>query len=581
MISRKIITIKDSEEFFNSSVNTLKDSMGKCVVSLNEETVSFDEIAISMLSMSTLRKDKEYEVTQPKISRKFRDFLSMIIDTKSDIKPIYDLIFKNKKIHIKIDIENDTIKCYLFNFEKLIETERELNRFNNVIEAGNPVFKACTWWIDYDMTPGYFYQTPSGPTLLGIEVKEDLIYNTSKFQEVRNRAGKKSPFYFESIEAEKLAYETARNNKTDYFGGRTPAFTFDNEEIWVESYGKVLLRYPDGRPRFVVAIDIYLSDLFEKSNQLALINNMIDSGLINSEVSVWYYQKNLQEGRYYFTESHHKLMKSDSRITNDNISSVLDMKFAKIIEHSPQLEKYVVKWRTTHNSIFSEGLDKYSLVIPNHEDKDHPQWVEIRGTVLERDEDGEVKLFIGINIDVTERVSRNLELERLRLENDRLQIAEKLAIKAGNVLVWYQDMNISKSNDYIFGNEIFTSKLGIKRNNEGLVSLRDMRETIVRDDLESIRMAKQFLRVIFDIIKGKQNSIHKLLVKHEHRISKEVMYFEHTIEIEDRFDDGSVKLIGGFMTDVTENVLKQQRISYLANYDILSDVHNRNHLKFS
>ena len=55
------------------------------------------------------------------------------------------------------------------------------------------------------------------------------------------------------------------------------------------------------------------------------------------------------------------------------------------------------------------------------------------------------------------------------------------------------------------------------------------------------------------------------------------MFFNHSVEIEEYNDDGSIKLIGGIMVDVTTDIKRQKEIEYLANYDTLTNCHNRNY----
>ena len=84
---------------------------------------------------------------------------------------------------------------------------------------------------------------------------------------------------------------------------RTPAITANDDIVWVEAYGKCIIRYPDGTPRMFIAIDIYMSEIYQEKTQLEILTNLIDYGLINSDVGVWYHQRHFLEGKYYFTQS--------------------------------------------------------------------------------------------------------------------------------------------------------------------------------------------------------------------------------------------------------------------------------------
>jgi diguanylate cyclase (GGDEF)-like protein len=130
---------------------------------------------------------------------------------------------------------------------------------------------------------------------------------------------------------------------------------------------------------------------------------------------------------------------------------------------------------------------------------------------------------------------------------------------------------------YIFGNQTFVNKLGVLRNEEGLISLRDLRSTIIKEDDETRRMAKHFTKAVNDIYTGKKFTVKDVLVKHRHKDTLKEKYYSHTLEVESKNPDGTVKVVGGFMRDVTLTIANQKKILHLANNDILTGVRNRNY----
>lgn len=582
MKTKRIVTKADSKKFFNTAINSIEDAYGICELNIKTKLISFDFTSALLLSFSDVLSEQEYSLSSPKLSPNFQIILKHCITDEINDKTEYEYTrnLENKQLHFTIKVESidkDILKLHIINYEKLLETEKELELLSDVLDSSKSLFVGSTWWIDYDRYSDQFYQSNAGPKILGMEISKDMLYNTTEFQKVRDKARLSSQFYDECINKEEESFKKMRNNETDYFAGRTPAITANEETVWVEAYGKCLIRYKDGSPRFFVAIDVYLSDLFESSHQLKIINNLVSTGLTNSDVGIWYYQKHYIEGRYYFTDSHRKLMRITKEYDNKNVSNIMSDHFEKIIKHTPEYATYLSNFRKTHGKIFTGELDKYDVIIPNNLDKDVPQWIEIRGTVIERDEAGEVTLFVGVSIDITQSILRNQELERLRIENEHLQLAEKLAIKAGNVVVWYQSDDLIKSNNLVYGNDMFSQKLGIKRNSEGFIELSQIRRTILSDSKESKGLSRVMLSQLRDIYTLKRNSLKHLLVKHKSLVTGEKFYFEHSIEVEEYNDDGSIKLIGGYMLDVTENIKRQEQIKFLANYDVLSQLHNRNY----
>ena len=582
MDTKRVITVEDSKNFFNTSINSIEDAIGIAFLSLDTKQVTFDYTSVFLLRFTEILAEAHYDYNSSlfddDLIKIFEQLFIQVIEDNTEFEYVRKINEQEFHFSIKIEkTEKKQLKLYFICYEKLLETEQQLKLFSNVVGSGMNMFSGSTWWIDYDRYNDHFYQSDTGPKILGMKIDDKMLYDTKEFQKVRENARKVSPFYDESIAEEKKAFELLRDNKEDYFGARTPAVTLTGEVIWVEAYGKCLIRYPDGRQRFMVAIDIYLSDVFENSHQLEILNNLVDTGLINSNVGVWYYQSHLSVGRYYFTKSHRILMGIQFDYNNENISEALDFHFAAITKHTQEYEPFLKNFREIHNKMFTEGLDKYQIIVPNHLDKNNPQWIEIRGTVIERDKNGEILLFVGVNVDVTQSYLRNQELERLRVQNERLQLAEKLGIKAGNVLVWYQDESLIKNRKYIFGNDMFTQKLGIPRTKDGLLKLYALAKTLLRNDELSSAMNHKLMQGLDELYSGKNRSFKRSLAKHINLSTGDIYYFEHNVEVEEYNEDGSIKLLGGFMLDVTENILKQEQITYLANFDVLSGIHNRNY----
>ena len=585
MKTQRIITIQDVENFFESSINSMEDAMGVAHIDTAKDTIAFDFNATLLLRFIGVYANDSYPLVSQRFDQGFIDMLKTIIDTPltRDTEAYYVRNYNKKKYHFIVKVEtgskDDEILLYLICKEKLMETEEQLDLFSNVVGAGVSVFAGSTWWIDYDHYADHFYQSDKGPTILGVPINKNKLYNTKSFQKVREKARLVSELYDEAIQTEMNAYEAVRNNETDFFGGRTPAVTAKDDIVWVEAYGKCLLRYSDGRPRFFVAIDIYMSEVFERINQLEILHNLIDYGLLNSEVGVFYFQRHFKQGRYYFTDSYNKLM-SDNRIyKNETIKDILDEQESMMIEHGKGLEKQIQDFRKLHNKIFYDGLEKYHVVIPNFKNKNTLQWIDVRTNVISRDEEGRPLLFVSINVDVTETHNRRLELEQLRIRNERLQLAENLAIKARDTMIWYQSKSELKDTLVIHGNEIFEDKLGLTTSDEGTIRYKELRRTLVMDDETSKTMGQRLLREIKKVFTGRQSGFKKIKAKHRHLKTGDIIYLEHSIELSRNEEFNGDQMMAGMILDVTENMLYQEKIQYLADHDTLTDTYNRNYFE--
>ncbi len=146
-------------------------------------------------------------------------------------------------------------------------------------------------------------------------------------------------------------------------------------------------------------------------------------------------------------------------------------------------------------------------------------------------------------------------------------------------MVWYQDLD-TESNDFsLFGNDIISKKLGIPRTKEGIVSYKDVQRTIISKDTHTTEMKRNILYEIKQMYRLKSSSYKQVIAKHKNLITGEEMYLEHSAEVAEYKKDGTIKLMGGIMLDVTESLTYQQKIKYLADYDSLTDTFNRNYFE--
>lgn len=582
METKRILTQQHAEDFFNTSINTLEDAIGEAILDCKNNTIEFNFNAVLLLSFPDIYANYPYPISHPYIdSNLTKLFLSHSIETGHDIHFEYHQTNKSDDHAFLVKmayLTKDTRLFTIISIPKLFDTEKQISLFSTVVGSGLSLFSGSTWWIDYDQYDDHFFSSDIGPTILGIPVSEDRLYNTPEFQTVREKARIVSELYDESVTNEAEAYERVRNNQTDYFAGRSPTVTANDEIVWVEAYGKCILRYPDGSPRFFLAVDIYMSEIHEEKTQIELLNNLIDYGLINADVGIWYHQRHYKEGKYYFTDSYQKLMDDDTLYRNDTFTSLLNSQIARVETLGMGYEEYLHNFRTLHNSIYYEGRNKYKITIPNLTKNNILKWIEVRGTVIERDYEGNVMLFVGVNVDVTESTERERELERLRLQNERLQMAENLAITARNLMVWYQDVSEQNRDFSVFGNQEFTTKLGVSRTSQGLISYRDLRRTIdLKED--GRRLGTILINAFRSVYAGRKKNFERLLAKHKNLQTGETIFIEHSVEVAEYNDEGRPVIIGGVLLDVTTDILRERQIRYLADYDRLTDVYNRNYFE--
>ena len=329
-LTKRILSEKDARQFFSTSINTMEDAIGRAVVDFNAQSIRFDFNAVLLLSFSDIYADHEYPLNHSSFDK---DFAKTLKNLSKDLsETAHTTYFRGKKkFEIKQIVENNLFHYIFISIDKLFETEQQINLFSQVVGSGLSVFSGSTWWLDYDYYTDHFFSSNIGPNILGIPPgSTNMVYSTPEFQEVRKKVKSVSGLYEEAVKEEIQAYERVRNNETDYFAARTPALTKKEQIVWVEAYGKCILRYPNGKPRLFVAIDIYLSELQEEKSQLEISSNLVNTGLTSADVGVWYYQQHYVHGHYNFTSSYKNLMGFSGDVQNDTISNLINEQIEKL-----------------------------------------------------------------------------------------------------------------------------------------------------------------------------------------------------------------------------------------------------------
>lgn len=171
---------------------------------------------------------------------------------------------------------------------------------------------------------------------------------------------------------------------------------------------------------------------------------------------------------------------------------------------------------------------------------------------------------------------KNIQLSQL---TDHLIRADKLAIKSGKVMVWFQDNDAFDMVEYFYGNELFISKLGLETSDNGLITRESFHKTVVTSDQEGRDLYDAYFKKVRQIAANEFDGFQDVIVKHRNIKTGEIIYCEHSSEVEARYPNGDVKIDGGFIVDVTERVKNQKQMEYIANHDLLTGLYNRNYIE--
>ncbi|MBN2605171.1 MAG: diguanylate cyclase, partial [Bacilli bacterium] len=197
-------------------------------------------------------------------------------------------------------------------------------------------------------------------------------------------------------------------------------------------------------------------------------------------------------------------------------------------------------------------------------------------TVDERYPNGVAKVISGYVINNTDKLKMIEERKLLELEKEKSSRAERLAIKSGRMMLWYLDGTELDSTKYFYGNKLLFSKLGLTEFERNKFKIEEFNQSIYDGDEEGSKLKEAYFAIDDRVENNELDSYDKLLVKHQNIITNEIFYFEHSFEVESRFEDGRLKIRGGYMADVTNEVNLKKRNEFLIGHDAITGLRNRN-----
>ncbi|MBU1020410.1 MAG: diguanylate cyclase, partial [Firmicutes bacterium] len=203
-------------------------------------------------------------------------------------------------------------------------------------------------------------------------------------------------------------------------------------------------------------------------------------------------------------------------------------------------------------------------------------YLEHHTTVEERHPDGILKIVGGYVINNTDKLKLIEERRIMELEKEKSTRANRLAIKSGRMMLWYLDGTELDSSKYFYGNELLFSKLGLTEFERNKFKIDEFNQSIFDGDEEGRLLKEKYFNIDDRVENNELDSYDKLLVKHQNIITHEIFYFEHSFEVESRFDDGRLKIRGGYMTDVTNEINLKKRNEFLIGHDAVTGLRNRN-----
>jgi diguanylate cyclase (GGDEF)-like protein len=292
---------------------------------------------------------------------------------------------------------------------------------------------------------------------------------------------------------------------------------------------------------------------------------------IDSFYGSWVVQ--LIDNQYYVYEALHTTdmsFEDKTLIKREIFNKTWQKTYQRIIKLYPSVKTYLDELVQGFEDMVSGKVNNFKHKSPWLAENDELYWIHDQLKVVERNSKGKAKLIIGSSFDVSKSQLYMETINELSLENRNLNIANKRAVGLSKMLVWrieFEDQNIP---EHVYANNLYGEVLGIDFVKKNIILYNDLLNTTYPDKEGEESMSallKNFEKANTDNTLNYFNQ----LVKHRNLKTQEPVYLDHYTSIEERFPDGSLKAVGGYILNITEkyNIAKQNEKLQLENVKLV------------
>ena len=440
-------------------------------------------------------------------------------------------------------------------------------------------------WLERVEGKHRVFHTKSSKYIYGADISHDVSRElfSGQWQTIADEILLDHPSYANYFENNKTQINNLINGKIDTAHIPSPWLNNDKELIWVEDRVSVLTRDENGIADIIVSttIDVTESKLkefeiakLEEKNKLLLIANKTAADL--AQFLIWRIDyEEFPKGDYVFSNDRYKKVLG---LKSNKKGLILLSDFTDSSYPDEEGRNSMKQLLTYFEKAGRNEIDQFLKIEVKHQNFKTGEvvYLEHNTTVEERFPDGKMKIMGGYIINITDRVIMESDNEIFSAEREKLQRAERLAIKSGRVMIWYVDNAEVSSSSEFYGNELLFSKLGLTKIGNSRFIVAEFNDSIYKEDQEGLKLFENYTFNDNKIINNETDAYYKLLVKHQNPKTKEIFYFEHNFECDKRHEDGSMMVRGGFMTDVTSEIIYKRRNDFLVGHDEVTGLQNRN-----
>jgi diguanylate cyclase (GGDEF)-like protein len=482
----------------------------------------------------------------------------------------YHLSFYPSSINEEGKVESGYGLAY--NYKDYQTKNKECSEMNEIFKSSQLISGISVWWVKIDESVDYYYHTDEGTKEFGIEIRKDKRYEMDLFNQMMGKAIETYPEYTGYVNEANRLFSQCMEGKINSYSVKYPIITFNEELKWIHAKGKTIKYDSEGKPLFFVGVDLDVTNEINSKNEIEELKQLVDNGLSSSHIGTWWVKNGINQEIHFSPMAKYLLgysYSSDFDFFDERVYAR-----ERLLRKYPEYQEYIDYETKAFNQVYSGEIEMTSVIVPVLHRDDTLLWVESRMSVVSRGKQRVPDLIVGAVIDITEQQKEKEEKEKLIQKNKSLETAYQTVLDVGNVMYFKIDFFEDGSVKGFAGNDLLHENLGIDSNANELTQYRYYADTYSYK-VEHAEYLEEFMAYKDRLYDDQIDQFTKVICVHRNLNTDKYFYFEHSVQVHERYDSHQIKSVVGFLLDVTDRILNTQKIKKLAEVDRLTGIYNR------
>ncbi len=219
---------------------------------------------------------------------------------------------------------------------------------------------------------------------------------------------------------------------TSHVNGEIPSFDIElrmnkknGKEIWIQTRGKVMEYYKNGRPKYISGVLIDINDFKQALAQINEQRERFSVAVKLANFAIW--ELDCRNGNIFYSDEFYSVLGYQKGELTLNFSAWKDELISA--DDDNKLKHHI-------NNIVIGNQESYLLEIRVKKKDGSFLWMRTFAEVIERDANGNAVRIIGSNLDVDELIKsqKSLSIALKKLEDHQLHLEEEIQIRTKEIL---------------------------------------------------------------------------------------------------------------------------------------------------